>query len=537
MASLNPFTGVLGTRRAAHLLRRTTFGPTRALIDAYAQKTPAEAVAALVDVQPIHTYPIDHQTNATWVQNFSTSANSEEGYLKQFVIGWWLDNARRDDTILHKMLLFLNQNWTASYKRCDSEIFYDYLKLLEYFAVGSYKTLAIKICFNNAILVYLNGDLNIAESPNENFAREYLELFTIGKGSLEDNTTTYTENDVKEAARVFTGCRYAKSNDITDPDTGIRKCIQSPSRHDTEDKYFSEYFQNTVIQGQNTADGMYTEVSDFVNMVFNKTETAKNICRKMYRYFVYSHISAEVENDIITPLAQLLKSSNYELKPVLTKLLTSLHFYDADDANDKDEIIGAKIKSPLELLFGAMRFFNIQPPNASTNTFEHYYNFYRESVHGFFLENCGMKLFYPDNVAGYPAYYQPPDYDRLWINSATIAKRYTLPRMFLENKRILIPGYFFAPFNILDWVKENVSDPGDGTMIVDEITKYIFPEDPANSSRFDFFCHQLLLGSLSLTNWRMEWNNYVTTQDGSSIEPNLQKLFTGILFSQEFQLQ
>lgn len=538
MASLNVFTGVLGTRRAAHLLRRVTFGPTRKQIDDYALMTPAGAVAKLLDTSPITNKPIDYATGETWVDNFRTSGNTEEGLLKQYVVGWWINNARKDDTIQHKMVLFLHQNWITNYENRDSEMHYDYLKLLEFFSVGNYKTLAYKMCFNNSMLLYLDGAQNSASSPNENYAREFLELFTIGKYAVTGDEN-YTENDIKQAAKVFTGYRFVKDNNYIDPDTGIRVCTESLSRHSTDDKYFSDALNNTVIAGRDTVEGMYQEVAEFIDTVFDKIETAQNICRKLYRFFVYPHISTEVEADIITPLALKLKNDNYEMKGVLETLFKSKHFYDEDDADNSNEFVGGILKSPLELLLGIMRFFNVQPPDEITATYRHYHNFYHESVQGFFLDNAGMKLFRPDNVIGYPPYYQNPDYNRLWLNPSTIVSRYTLPRMLLENKRILISGYFHAYLNILEWVDDtaNISDPGDGRKLVDEITRYLFPENPYGTERFDFFLNEYLLGSLSLTNWRMEWNNYKSTGNSESVVLGLQSLLKGILFSQEHQLQ
>ncbi|MBX3253772.1 MAG: DUF1800 family protein [Chitinophagaceae bacterium] len=538
MASLNPSNGVLGTRKAAHLLRRTTFGPTRAMIEAYAAMIPDEAVTALLDIQPITTKPIDYLTGKTWVDNYSSSSNSTENLLKRFVVSWWLDNARRDNTILHKMILFLHQTWITTYENVDSELYYDYLKLIEYYGLGNFKTLAYKMCFNNSMLIYLDGGYNTRTDPNENFAREFLEMFTIGKTTRE-GVRNYSENDIKEAAKIFTGFRWAKNNEVADSETGLRVCTVDISKHNRDDKFFGDAFQNTTIHSATTSEGIYTEVQQFVDLVFAQEEVSKNICRKLYRFFVNRKIDDEIETQIITPLATQLRNENYELKEVIKRLLKSKHFYDEDDDNKKDEIIGSQIKSPADLLFGTMRFFNIQPPDAVTNTFNHYQDFYREAIQGFFMDGAGFKLFHPDNVAGYPAYYREPDYDRLWINTSTLVIRYTLPRMILENRRILANGYFYVTFDLLAWINnpENISDPGDGTKLVDEIIRYVFPENPTKTERFDFFLNDILLGNLSLTNWRMEWDNYKTSGNSASILPQLKQLFKSILFSQEYQLQ
>jgi uncharacterized protein (DUF1800 family) len=539
MASLNPLTGNLGKRFAAHLLRRTTFGATRAKIDSYTTKTVSQAITELTSTTAINTKPIDHLTSQTWVDNFRVdNVNSEDFLLKQYVVSWWLDNARRDETILHKMMLFLHQNWVSTYENVTSEHQYDYMKLLEYYALGNYKALANKMTLDNSMLQYLNGTDNSKNSPNQNYAREFLELFTIGKGPqiAPGNYTNYTELDVQQGAKLLTGfkMRWA-DNTVKDVDTGIRSGRPETWDHDTGNKTFSSAFNSTVITGQSTEAGMRQELTNFVNMVFAQAETAKNICRKLYRFFVFPDISAEVETDIITPLATELKANNYVLKPTIIKLLSSQHFFDKDDANANDENIGSMIKCPAGLLIGTMRFYSIQPPSATAQTKEHYEYFWKDTAQDFFMDGCGMLPFFPPNVAGYRPYYQQPDYDKLWFNASTLITRYNFPDMLLTNKRILTWGDFYAQLNIVDWVKQpaNCSDAGDGNAVVKEMVNYLLPEEPVGD-RYTYFLNTLL-GNLSLINWRNEWSSYLQTNNSSAVKPQLEKLFRAIIYSQEYQ--
>jgi uncharacterized protein (DUF1800 family) len=539
MASLDPITGTLGRRLAGHLLRRATFGPTRAQIDSYATKDITQALTLLTTVAPITTKPIDHKTGQTWVDNFHVdNVNSEDFLLKQYVVSWWLDNARRDETIFHKMMLFLHQHWVATYENVTSEHQYDYIKLLEYYALGNYQTLANKMTLDNSMLQYLNGTDNSKNNPNQNYAREFLELFTIVKGPqiAPGNYTTYTEVDVQQGAKLLTGFKMRwQDNTVKDPDTGIRCGKPETWDHDTGSKTFSSAFGGTIIAGQNTEAGMRQELTSFVNMVFGQLETAKAICRKLYRFFVYPTISAEVETDIIAPLATELKTNNYVLKPTIIRLLSSKHFFDKDDANANDENIGSMLKSPAELLLGTMRFYSIQPPSATTATKDHYEYFWKDTAQDFFMDSCGMLPFFPPNVAGYRPYYQEPDFDKLWFNASTLITRYNFPEMLLTNKRILSWGDFYAQLNILDWVKQpaNCSDAGDGNAIVREMVNYLLPEEPAGD-RYTYFLN-VLLGNLSLINWRNEWSTYIATNNSSAVKPQLEKLFRAILYSQEYQ--
>jgi len=170
-----------------------------------------------------------------------------------------------------------------------------------------------------------------------------LELFTLGK-----EPQIYTEGDVKEAARVLTGFIYRQREaQFIDPDTGLYAGMAHFPYHDIGDKTFSAAFNDTVITGANSKEDMYRELDDFLDMIFNQLETAKHICRKLYRHFVHADINDEIENDIIIPLASTFKNNNYELAPVLERLLKSQHFYNEDDYGNNIKIIGGMIKSPL----------------------------------------------------------------------------------------------------------------------------------------------------------------------------------------------
>ncbi len=542
MPDITAYTGVLGNRLAAHLLRRSTFGPTKAQILDFASKTPAQAVAQLLTFNAITNKPIDPITNATWVDVIPTPPASDDVLFRGYVIGWMLDNIRTDNTLRSKMILFLHQNWMVDDESWSSHNMYDYLKLLEFYCLGSYKLLAKKMCRDNRMLIYLNGYQNTGNNPNENYAREFLELFTIGKGPQigPGNYTNYTEDDIKAAAKLLSGYEYQLSNTNFDADTSIRYCKTTTSRHSSVAKVFSAAFQNTSINGPVpvTTAGMLAELDQFVTMVFNQAETAKNICRKLYRYFVYRDITPAVEADIIAPLAVTLQANNYNLSTVLSQLLQSKHFYDLDDTLATDNKIGAMVKSPLDLMMQSIRFFSISPFNLTgatpTTIWE---NFYRVGLRETFLKNSDMYLFSTTTVAGFPAYYAAPKWDRHWFDTSSITQRYYIGRCLLENKRLPYSNSSFGvQIDIVTWVRNNISNPANGNTVVDELVNYLLPEIP-DTARRTYFLNQTLLGTLSLINWNNEWNNYINTGSVTVVKPRLELLFKAILFSQEYQLQ
>lgn len=548
MASLDALQGILGHRRAAHLLRRASFRFTKWKVDQMAGQTAEQAVDTLVIAFPLDlAQPVydDPQTTTVesvmWINPVGQTPPDQDFNLQRRIIGWWLNEALHDAGIGHKMAFFWHQYFAVTANTINNFTFFDYLALLRWAALGNFKKLATKIVADNTILRYLNNDQNTAQNPNENFAREFLELFTIGKGPqiAAGDYTHYTEDDIVQAARVLTGFRTRTQRDQLDPETGIPRGIVQFNRHDTGSKTFSEKFQNTTIPGATNAAGVYTEVSIFVNMVFAQAEVAKNICRRLYRFFVHPNITPEIETDIIAPLADHFRNNNYEIAPVLKKLLQSEHFYDADDSDNKDEIVGGMIKSPLDLVLPALSFFNIAIPDPVTNNYDHYIRFYQQGVIDRMLGYANLPLFYPGDVAGYAAYHQEPEYNRNWFNSTSIIARYKLPQMLLTGKRVLGGGpntSIGIKLNIAPWVRDSgiCSDPSDPYVLVRDLLDYMLPET-VDDDRFNYFCNQIFLDNLPASDWAYEWQHYLNTGNEEEVKIALERLVNYIMFSPEYQ--
>ncbi|MDX1908649.1 MAG: DUF1800 family protein [Bacteroidia bacterium] len=553
MASLAINTGPLGRRLAAHLLRRTTLGPTRAEIELYAGKSADEAVELLMNLPPQPGLPMDPLTGLTWVETGRTPANSPNEDLKLMVNSWWLHHALRPDqgpTIAHKLLFFLHTSFVTAQSVVDfSENYYYTLRLFLLYLDGSYKTLAQKICLDNGMNDFLDiGDSEV-NSPNENFVREFLELFTIGKGITAGpgDYTTFTEQDVTEAARLMTGFRRNDTwGDITrwDPETGLPRAIPDPARHDLSSKTFSHRFQNQVIPGRTDAAGMLEEVADFVNMIFAQPETARQIVRRLYRYFVRYRISAEVENDIILPLADTFIAQNFELMPVLRQLLKSQHFYDTDDAAPQDEVIGSLFKSPLELQAGMIRYFQVPIPDPATDVYAAYVSFFQWSMQQPMSDAC-FDLFDPPEVAGYQPVYQAPEYNRLWISAKSLPARYAMADLLTDgpaNLYVDLMAFVSDPAHVPDFTGidpagNNGTFPGAriASHLVTELLTYLLPEFPDND-RYTYFLADVLLDGLTPLNWMMEWDLYLSSGDDTNVRPQVERLIRAILQSPEYQL-
>lgn len=539
MASLQAYTSNLGIRLAAHLLRRATFRPTRARIEQFANLTPQQALDQLLTLQaPSLSEPIDPLTGQFWI-NSGIAPESGNQALRNYVKSWWLDEARQDNSIGSKMQFFLHNCYTASAVTLTAANFYDYLALLRFYALGNVKALAGKITFDNLMLSYLDNTDNNKNNPNQNYAREFFELFTIGKGAQigEGNYTNYTEADIIEAARVLTGIRTGDRANNIDPETNIPRGRIVSNLHDTNNKTFSAAFQNTVIQGGSTTTQIADELYAFVNMIFAQAETARFFCRRLYRYFVSRNISDEIENDIIIPLANELMSNNYEINPIIRRLLGSLHFYDLDDSDNNNEIIGAFLKSPLDLVLGSMAYFNLPVASPIDSPQAHYQILYTRGIIQTMFVGTGFDPFAPADVAGYPAYYQTPDYNRAWFNSSTIIPRYKLPEMFLTGLRVIANGILGTQLNIVAFVQNtnNISDPTNAYTLVTELLRYTLPEMPDND-RVDYFLNTVFLNGLPADDWTYEWQNFITTGDNTEIKLPLENLLKALMFSPEYQV-
>ncbi len=554
MASLNPFQGNLGHRRAAHLLRRTSFHFTKTKVDLMAGQNIQQALAPLLQLNPFNLEQPIYDDLAvtgtdikTWCLPYGlNNTNTEDFKYRSWLVAWWTREALLDQGIGHKMTLFFHQFMQSTVNSYRTDHYFDYLALIRWAALGNFKKLSTKIIFDNVMLRYLNNTQNVKNNPNENFAREYLELFTIGKGEqvAPGDYTNYTEDDIVAAAKVFTGIKNMGQRNIIDPETGIPKGgftnqNQYNNNHDITNKQFSSRFQGiNLIQGATTLATHQNEIDAFVNMVFEQPETAKNLCRRLYRFFVGPNINTEIEEDIIVPLSNLLIDSNFEVLPVLEKLLQSEHFFDADDSNTKDELIGSIIKSPLEITHQSLSFFGTALPDPMTQT-KQYFDLFSRALNQRIFNGAGFPLLYTNDVAGYPAYYQHPDYSRAWFNSSTIIARYKWSAVLLSGNMSFTGGNaqtLGTRLNIAPWTKDSgfFSNPEDAQTLVEELLKYLLAET-VDADRFNYFLNTIFLDNLPASDWTYEWQAYLTTNNDSEVKIALGRLVNAIMYSPEYQ--
>lgn len=543
MSSLQPLQKKLGLRRAKHLLRRATFRYSKLDIDQFSDLTADQAVDLLFlhysDPIPEPQDPQD-AVSPYWINTIPYSALTGEARKKNYVKAAWIHNATSNASIKHKMMLFLYNQFTISTATGKSPDHYDYLLLLDHYHQGNIRELALKVTFSNIMLRYLNNNTNTDNKPNENYAREFFELFTIGKGPqvAPGNYTHFTENDIVEAAKVFTGIRSDSSRSTIDPVTGIPMGYLQLNRHETSDKTFSGAFLDKTIHGATVVEDIEREMTDLVNMVFSQRRTAEHICERLYRYFVKDTISSDAHNQVILPMADMLRQDQYNLEGCLKQLLKSHHFYDMDDLDAGDETIGGMIKSPLQLLCEITQFFDVSIPDHQQSPVDFYRTYYHSFVFNKYFTSAGMAFLEPSTVAGYPAFYQAPNYSKFWFDSSTIIARYKLMESFISGRNQIIgnTNQIKATFDVVEYVKNSpvFSDPQDPYILTQDLIDYLFPES-VSSDRFSYFADDIFLNNTMAYNWSLAWSDYLSTQDDSVVRPRLEQLVIYLVNSPEFQ--
>lgn len=580
---LTPFTGTLGIKRASHLLHRATFGAKKSEVDAFAAMTAEEAISQLFQsALPDPILPIDPETGAGWVLSPASDANSGDTDLQEYFKGWFISQMLSPDipagqslayATREKTVFFIHTVLTTIQAKVDSSrALYFQNQLFRLYAFDktrgekfNFKELTKKISVDNAMLRLLDGNLNVSGNPNENYARELCELYTIGRGlegTLPPVTDpgdyfVYRERDVQEAARVLSGWDFDDTFSNIDPDTllprgKVRGNPANASSHDNTPKTFSDRFNNQTIQRNTdqvlfpgtgpTEASAYDEIHQLIEMLYSKPETAKNICRRIYRYYVYHSITEEIDNTIIADMAATFQQNGYKLQPVLEDLFKSQHFYEAAP-QPTDDSFGGIIKSPLDLVIGTYRFFDIRLPDAITSANDFYA--YTGELLGA-MSGMGMRFYEPFDVAGYDAYHQFPVYHRSWISTNYLAKRYEFIRSLQQM------GQGMMTLDAYQFIRNNfpMSIASDARRLIIELARYLFPVhdnltfDPAaddnaglTAERLNYFLTAFLKSPEIDTDPEGEWTHrWTTLEEIEVVIGQLRNLLNAMMQSPEYQL-
>ncbi len=507
--ALEAFSGSWDEQVAAHLLRRTLFGPTFNQIQ-YAKQKGLEAVIDELLILPVTTPPVsisDKETvvslGETWVNSIFPAINPQEAEnaRNESLSGWGIKNISNETFSIHeKMTLFWQNHFAVEYSS-DARATYFYFKLLRDNSLGNFKDLIKKITIEPSMLQFLNGNSNTKNSPNENYSRELLELFTVGKGEQvgEGDYTNYTEADIKEAAKILTGWRVDGIQSNTS--TSVYATF-IPSKHETSTKTLSNRLGNKVIVNANE-----NEFANYIDLLFETDHAAQFICKKMYRWFVNYDITTSVQTTVINPLVQLLIANNYDTKPVVRALLTSAHFYDVSNR-------GTIIKNPLELVFSMLNSTGSQ----LNYTTQINYDFYGQL--GGICAVMGMNYFRPPNVGGWPAYYQAPNYSRLWINSSYLNLRFIISSALTltDQFKSKVDNTKYWQIALIPFI-QGLSSPSDPVQVIDDLALLYCPKGLTLEEKTKL--KMILTNGLPDFEWTKQYSQYLNNPTDDTMKKAL----------------
>jgi uncharacterized protein (DUF1800 family) len=352
-------------RAAAHLYRRAGFAATSRELDSAVKLGPQAAVRQLLgaaDANPAFDQEMHKFAQAT------LAANNPE-----LLTGWWLHRMRHTPApLLEKTTLFWHGHFATSVEKVRKpELMFNQNELLRRNALGKFEELVRGIARDPAMLIYLDSATNRKIHPNENFAREVMELFALGVGN-------YSEKDIQQLARCFTGWEIQY---------GTFKF----------NSYQHDYGNKTVLGTTGPMDG-----DDGIRVILDQKATPEFICTKLVRYFVTD--DEDVSPELIAPLAKRFRDEGLVTAPVVEMILSSKLFY-------SDAAVARKVRSPVELGIGLLRSLD-----ATANMVQL----------GSQLRELGQLVFYPPNVKGWNG-------GKTWINSSTLLGRANLVRSVVEN--------------------------------------------------------------------------------------------------------
>jgi uncharacterized protein (DUF1800 family) len=385
-------------RTAAHLWNRAGFGGTPAEIEKLAKLSPAEAVDWFVHYEKIADTCGDPEWAHPDPERAEKAAEArklpEEERRKVFqqlqrnqrerileLRGWWLNRmAKGPRPLQEKMVLFWHGHFATSFEKVqDAYMMWRQNELFRRLATADWLRLLIETAKDPAMLIWLDQAQSRKQHPNENFAREVMELFALGEGH-------YTEKDITEGARALTGWSCER---ITE------KFVERPIWHDEGEK--------TIFGKTGNFDG-----EDFLELIVQQPQAARFITAKLWRFFA----GTDPADTLVTELAKTFRAANNQFKPVLRQMFLAEEFY-------APSVVRNQVKSPVQWLVGSARLLEreLPPPMISSGL----------------IRNLGQDLFAPPNVKGW-------DGGLSWITTNNLLARYNQAAMLVQGDPSMLAG-------------------------------------------------------------------------------------------------
>lgn len=441
------------TVKIKHAYRRIGFGASQEKVDVALGLTPNNFIDNLVDT----AYNLPPTPAPIWgnyvLADFTDFIPENEQYIQDWKIQTGNDFITED--LRGRLTSFwMNHFVTGLETYFYAPYLYQYYHTSQIHALGNLKEFVREIGITSAMLIFLNGYENTNVEPNENYARELFELFTLGEGN------GYTEVDITETAKAITGYNHWEEEGAP--------------------IYFDE---STWVDGDKTIFGQTGNwnYDDVINILFQErpNEIATHICTKLYRYFVSQEIDELIVLNVIEPLAQTLISNNFEMAPMLKQLFKSEHFFD-------ERALGVIIKSPFDI--------TIQFINES----QFFYNDELVEALIYFSGVFGQRLFDPPDVAGWQR-------DEDWISTSTLTGRWQFTELYLG---LLIQNGLGQTF--VELAKDLTNDSNDPNYITQVLVDYFNPKALHTLSDYDIatdiFKWEIPQNYYDNGTWNLDWD-------------------------------
>lgn len=486
-ASLDVYQQPLSLSDAYHLLRRTSFILDLNYAKSLVGKTAETAVDEIIRNTKNKPSP---QPPSFWNDGFpdprldGAGAAGNDGKIRSQnndLQLWWIKLMQADTNSLSERLAFFwHGHFTSQYNICNlipAQLMYRQNALFRKYELGDFTNFLKEVTLDGAMLLYLNGNDNRNEAPNENYARELFELFSLGVGN-------YTEADVREAARALTGWKVNFFNN----DEKLYSPFLRAGFFDTKEKvvFGSTLKMGYEINEENVRKNSINGIIDAISSKKGK-EMAAFISNKLYRQFVYSKPNA-ADQTFIQSLAKRFQDSNYQLEPLIRSILVSSHFFDPQNR-------GIQIVSPLESVLNFTSHFSVSEERKNN-----------------LMKGLGLELLAPPTVAGWVGY-------RSWITTKTLPLSIQYFSDFLSRE---------PEESVGQWAKQ-FDGFTDSYKLTEQIASLLLGRLP-NEKRMEALMNKMLGGAPYY-----EWSNLVQSTSNAGLR--IKVLINELIKTPEFYLR
>lgn len=539
MPYLDTFTEEWNAKNARHLLKRCSFGITPDLVKESVSLGLQGTIDKLFEVKPLPNPPLKYELDGTsrtevndpdvnygetWVNappipNLPTNqeVNKAIRARNRSLYAWsFLEMQNSGIHIREKLTLFWHNHFVSVNTNPHRE--YYYINTIRQNALGNFRELVKQITIDPNMLLYLSGAQNKDSAPNENYSRELLELFTIGKGAAVGNGdyTNYTEDDVVQMAKVLTGWKVRGLNNVD-----ALTPFFSNFNHTKGDKTLSHRFSNAIIS-ENGED----EYKDLIDKIFEQDECSRFIMRQLYIWFVNSEITDYIETNIIVPLATIIRNNNYDIVPALKVLFASDHFF---------ENTFCMIKSPIDLMFSVTKSLLVDFPNSTTKEeYDYALVLYLAAT------DLNQSIFHHPDVAGWKAYYQEPLFYKSWINSYLLPKRLDFCRILVIGGDLVIDSrkYTVPPLVPVLKIASEIPNATDPNILINSLAEEMF--NYAITAEQVSALKEILIPGLPDFEWTVEYSDYLADPTNTalafSVDKKLRDVIAVMVQMSEFQI-